>query len=143
MNEGARDICFTEEFRLGPKYQTVYKTTLTTKSIIYEAKTENLAREILLRDVIGARVSRGSTTGEENLFHIHIFSYPLKKKRFRKSSRRYRLEHVFRVAANKEFKENETIAEEWVKCIRWLLAKSYLKEGQGLFPLNSLKHGNA
>lgn len=145
MNEerGVEDFCFVEEFKLGPNYGKIYKTTLTNNSIIYETnervgseKAEKIVNTILLNDVIGARRSLDSETGDANLAFIHIYSYPLKKRKFGKRLKRRRVEHVFCVGGSED---NTAVAEKWINSIKWLLTEkcdlNTAKERQGLSSL--------
>ena len=112
------------EFILGPSFKTKYTVSLTSNSISYVAISTKTNEEISFDDVIGATVSQNSTENEIASAFIHIFSYPLKKRGFSGVAARHRVEHVFEVSGEDSSDQNLELAEKWVRCIRWLLAKN-------------------
>lgn len=122
MNAEEPHLYFSEDFKLGPNYRTTYKTTLRKDCILYEDKSKSFVNKILLNDVTGVKISRSKAERfDENCVFIHIYSYPLKKKRFSKSFCRRREEHVFCVGNGKDLNENKALAERWANAIKWLL----------------------
>ena len=135
MNEEEQHLYFTEEFKLGPNYRTTYKTTLRKDCIIYEAKSDSIVNIILLNDVTGVQISHSIHSNErfeQNAAFIHIYSYPLKKKRFSKHYRRHRKEYVFCVGNGKDFNENKALAERWTNVMKSLLTTGDVEYEKGL-----------
>lgn len=115
-----KDPFFKDVFKIGPNFKADFTVSLTSTSITYENDLTKTIKEVRLEDVIGANVNH-SDDGI-HCSYIHVYSYPLTKKLFSKEARRQRVEHVFAVSS-KDASDNLQTAENWVRCIKWLLVK--------------------